>query len=203
MLAAASGIAVGSPDIAYVYLTFDNGHEEGYTPKILDVLKEHSVPATFFITGHYLNSVTELVERMLNEGHIVGNHTVNHPSMPDIDDDRLRAEITNLHSSMHQRFGYEMKFFRPPKGEFSERTLDMTRSLGYTTVMWSFAYDDWDKNNQGRQEYAKNKILDNLHNGAIILLHATSRDNSEILDYVIREIKARGFEFRSLDEFKR
>jgi len=196
------GIAVGNPDKPYVYLTFDNGHEEGYTPKILDVLKENKVPAAFFITGHYLNSAEDLVRRMLDEGHIVGNHTVNHPSMPDVDDERLRVEITKLHSSMFQRFNYEMKFLRPPRGEFSERTLATTRNLGYTTVMWSFAYDDWDKNNQGREEYAKKKILDNIHNGAVILLHSTSRDNSEILDYIIREIKARGFEFRHLTEFK-
>ena len=123
--------------------------------------------------------------------------------MPDVDEQRLRDEITRLHSSMHQRFGYEMKFLRPPRGEFSERTLAITRNLGYTTVMWSFAYDDWDKNNQGREEYAKKKILSNLHNGAIILLHATSRDNSEILEYVIQEIRAKGFEFKSLDEFQK
>jgi len=123
--------------------------------------------------------------------------------MPDINNESLKDEIMNLHRSMHQRFDYEMKFLRPPRGEFSERTLDLTRSLGYTTVMWSFAYDDWDKNNQGRQEYAKNKILDNLHNGAVILLHATSRDNSEILEYIIKEIRVRGFEFKALNEFSR
>jgi len=202
LLEAGGGIAVGNAEKAYVYLTFDNGHEEGYTTKILDVLKEHEVPAAFFITGHYLNSAQDLVRRMFDEGHIVANHTVNHPSMPDANDERLRNEITNLHSSVYEIFQYEMRFLRPPRGEFSERTLAMTRNLGYTTVMWSLAYDDWDRNNQGRHEHGKKKILDNLHNGAIILLHATSRDNSEILDYLIREIRERGFEFRSLDEFE-
>ena len=131
-----------------------------------------------------------------------GNHTARHPSMPDVTEERLKEEIMDLHEAVLKRFNYEMKFLRPPKGEFSERTLAITKELGYTTVMWSFAYDDWDQNRQGREEYGKKKILDNLHNGSIMLLHSTSRDNSEILDYVIREIKNRGFEFRSLSDFE-
>ena len=102
-----------------------------------------------------------------------------------------------------RNFGYEMKYFRPPKGEFSQRTLALTKSLGYTTVMWSFAYDDWDENNQGREAYAKEKIISNLHNGAVLLLHSNSKDNADILDEVIKTIKEKGFEFKSLNEFKR
>lgn len=140
---------------------------------------------------------------MIDEGHVVGNHTVNHPSMPDLDNDKLKEEITTLHTAVYEKFGYEMKYLRPPKGEFSERTLSLTKSLGYTTVMWSFAYDDWDENKQGREAYGKEKILSNVHNGAVILLHANSKDNCNILDEIIKEIKNQGYEFKTLDEFKR
>lgn len=196
-------IAMGNAEDKYVYLTFDEGYEAGYTEKILDILKENDVKAAFFITGHYLNSAEELVKRMIDEGHIVGNHTVNHPSMPDIGDDKLKEEITKLHTAVFEKFGYEMIYFRPPKGEFSQRTLALTKQLGYTTVMWSFAYDDWDETKQGRESYGKEKILNNIHNGAVILLHSTSKDNANILDEVIKEIKKQGYEFKTLDEFKR
>ena len=196
-------IAMGNKEDKYVYLTFDEGYEAGYTAQILDTLKSNGVKAAFFITGHYLNTQEELVKRMIDEGHIVGNHTVNHPSMPDLENDKLKEEITKLHTAVYEKFGYEMKYLRPPKGEFSERTLHITKSLGYTTVMWSFAYDDWDENKQDREDYAKEKILSNLHNGAVILLHANSKDNCNILDEVIKEIKKEGYEFKTLDEFKR
>ena len=196
-------MAMGNPEDKYVYLTFDNGYEAGYTAKILDILKENNVKAAFFITGHYLNTASDLVERMINEGHIVGNHTVNHPSLPDLDNEKIKEEITKLHTTVFEKFGYEMEYFRPPKGEFSQRTLALTKSLGYTTVMWSFAYDDWDENNQGRESYAKEKIISNIHNGSIMLLHSTSKDNTNILDEVIKTIKEKGYEFKSLNEFKR
>ena len=195
-------IAMGNPEDKYVYLTFDNGYEAGYTSKILDTLKQNNVNAAFFITGHYLNSKPELVERMIKENHIVGNHTVNHFSLPDLSDDELKNEIQKLHTAVYDKFGYEMKYIRPPKGEFSQRTLALTKSLGYTTVMWSFAYDDWDENKQGREEYGKNKVISNIHNGAIILLHANSEDNCNILDACIKEIKQMGYEFKTLDEFR-
>ena len=140
---------------------------------------------------------------MIDEGHIVGNHTVNHHSMPDIDNNKLKEEITKLHTAVFEKFNYEMKFLRPPKGEFSQRTLYITKSRGYTTVMWSFAYDDWDENKQGRETYAKEKILSNLHNGAVILLHANSKDNCNVLDEVIKTIRNQGYEFKTLNEFKR
>ena len=172
------GIAMGSKDQKYVYLTFDNGYEAGYMPKILATLKENSVPATFFIT-------------------------VNHKSMPDLTNEQIQKEVMNLHTAIYQKFNYEMKYIRPPKGEYSERTVAYTNTLGYKTVMWSFAYDDWDKNKQGREEYGKKMVLSNIHPGAVILLHATSKDNSNILDDCIKEIKQMGYEFRSLDQFQR
>lgn len=196
-------IAMGNNEDKYVYLTFDNGYEAGYTGQILDILKQNNVKAAFFITGHYLNSQPDLVERMINEGHIVGNHTVNHYSLPDLSDEELEKEIQTLHTAVYEKFNYEMKYLRPPKGEFSQRTLKLTKSLGYTTVMWSFAYDDWDENKQGREEYAKEKILSNIHNGCVILLHANSKDNCSILNDIIGQIKNMGYEFKTLDEFKR
>lgn len=197
------GIAMGNADSNKVYLTFDQGYEAGYTNKILDALKENDVKAAFFVTAHYVNTASDIVQRMIDEGHIVGNHTVNHKSMPSISDDEIQKEVMDLHTVVYEKFGYEMKYTRPPKGEFSERTIAKTNSLGYKTVMWSLAYDDWDEKKQGREEYGKQKIIDNVHNGAVILLHATSKDNSNILSDVIKQIKEMGYEFKSLDEFVR
>lgn len=197
-----NGIALGDQEKPYLYLTFDLGYEAGYTPKILDVLKENKVKAIFFITGHYLNSQPDLVKRMLEEGHIVGNHTVNHKSLPSLSDAEVEKEIMDLHKALFEKFGYEMKYFRPPKGEFSNRVLNIATHLGYKPVLWSFAYDDWDENKQGREDYGKKKILDNLHNGSVLLLHGTSKDNSNILDSVIRKAKKMGYEFKSIEDFK-
>lgn len=123
--------------------------------------------------------------------------------MPDLDIDTIKKEIMTLHTSIYEKYNYEMKYLRPPKGEYSEKTVAYTKSLGYTTVMWSLAYDDWDEQKQGREDYAKQKILDNVHNGAIILLHGNSKDNTNVLDYCIKEIKKMGYEFKSLDKFER
>lgn len=197
------GVAMGNSEKNIVYLTFDNGYEAGYTASILDTLKANDVKAAFFITAHYLNSQPDLVKRMVEEGHIVGNHTVNHHSMPSLTDEEIKKEIMDLHHSVLELTGYEMKYMRPPKGEYSERTLSLSNSLGYTTVMWSLAYDDWDENKQGREEYGKTKILENIHPGAVILLHGTSKDNMNILDTCIKEIKNMGYEIKSIDEFVR
>lgn len=196
------GMYMGNSESKKIYLTFDMGYEAGYTEKILEVLKQNDVKATFFITAHYVNTQPDLVQRMIDEGHIIGNHTVNHKSMPDCSLDTIKTEMMDLHSAIYEKFGYEMKYMRPPKGEYSEKTVAYTNTLGYTTVMWSFAYDDWDESKQGREEYGKQKILNNLHNGEIMLLHATSKDNANILDEVIKEIKNQGYEFKNLDEFE-
>ncbi len=185
-----------------IYLTFDEGYENGYTAKILDVLKENNVPAAFFITGPYLKNEKELVKRMVKEGHIVGNHSINHPSLPSVaDDEELKKEITELSKQFKETFGKEMKYLRPPRGEYSERTLALTRDLGYTNVFWSFAYKDWEVNNQKGTEYAYQEILKGVHDGAVLLLHAVSKDNAFVLDSVIKELKNRGYTFKSLDEF--
>ena len=196
-----NGIAMGNKEYKKVYLTFDNGYEAGYTQKILDTLKNNNVTATFFITAHYVNTSGDLVKSMIDNGNIIGNHTVNHYSMPQIDNEKLKKEIMDLHTAVYEKFGYEMKYIRPPKGEYNKRTLEFCNSLGYKTVMWSLAYDDWDENNQRGVDYAKAKILDNLHPGAVILLHGNSKDNANVLDTVIKEAKNMGYEFKNLDEF--
>lgn len=198
-----NGIALGNQEKKYIYLTFDEGYEAGYTPKILETLKNNDVKAAFFITAHYVNSQPELVKQMLDEGHIVGNHTVNHKSMPDLSEEQITSEVMDLHKTVYEKFGYEMKYIRPPKGEFSQRTLIQTNNLGYKTVMWSFAYEDWNENKQPDETKAKEKILNNLHNGEIMLLHGNSKTNTDLLDTIIKEAKNMGYEFKSLDEFEK
>lgn len=196
------GICLGNKDKKNIYLTFDIGYEAGYTSKILDELKENEVPAMFFITGHYLNTQEELVKRMLEEGHLIGNHTINHKSMPEISNEEIKKETMGLNQAVYEKFAYEMNFMRPPKGEFNERTLKVINDLGYKTVMWSFAYADWDEGKQPGEKEAKEIILSNLHNGEIMLLHATSKTNMTILSDVLKQIKEMGYEFKSLDEFE-
>ncbi len=134
---------------------------------------------------------------------LLGNHTVNHPSMPSVtDDEKLKKEILELHDYVTENFDYEMEFLRPPKGEYSERTVAIAKSLGYRTVLWSSAYADWDVNNQKGNEYAKSMILNYLHNGCVMLLHAVSKDNDAVLGEVIDEIRNRGFEICSLEDFE-
>ena len=169
----------------------------------MKILKENDITATFFITAHYVNTATDLVKQMIQYGNAVGNHTVNHACLPNLKDDEIKEEIMKLHNSIYEITGYEMTYFRPPKGEFSERTASLVQSLGYTSVLWSNAYDDWDNSKQGRSNYGKKKVLDHLHNGAIILLHSTSKDNVAMLDSMIKEAKNMGYEFKSLDEFEK
>lgn len=196
-----NGMAMGNKESKNIYLTFDLGYEAGYTESILDTLKANNVPAAFFITAHYVNTASNLVQRMIDDGHIIGNHTVNHKSMPEISQEELEKELMNLHTAIYEKFGYEMKYMRPPKGEYSERSLNTTVKLGYIPVMWSFAYADWDEAKQPSHNEGIKKIIENVHNGEIMLLHATSKTNMEILDTVIKQIKEMGYEFKSLDEF--
>ncbi len=184
-----------------LYLTFDEGYENGYTAKILDVLKENKVPAAFFVTGPYIKKEEDLIKRMAAEGHVVGNHTVNHPSLPDVSDEELKIELDNLTQSYKDLTGKDMRFFRAPMGEYSERTLRLTNDMGYTNVFWSFAYCDWQVDNQKGTGYAYNQIMDGVHDGAILLLHAVSKDNAQVLDKVIKDLKAQGYTFKSLENF--
>ncbi len=191
---------VGDSSKKTVYLTFDEGYEAGYTAGILDVLKANDIKAAFFITGHYLKKEGDLVKRMLDEGHIVGNHTVNHKCLPALDEEGIKAEVMGLDKLFFEKFGSHMVFLRPPKGEYSERSLKITNELGYRNVFWSFAYDDWFRDKIRGAEYAYEKVIKNLHNGSIMLLHAVSRDNLDALDRIIKDIKQKGYTFGTLDE---
>jgi len=191
---------IGDTTKKTIYLSFDEGYENGYTGQILDVLKKQKVQAAFFITGPYLNTEVDLVRRMVEEGHIVGNHTVNHLSMPLQTDSKIMSELTELDSKYFEMFNRNMTFLRPPKGEYSERLLNLTDKMGYCTLFWSFAYDDWKTNVIRGKDYVINKILDNAHNGMVILLHAVSKDNAEALQDIIVKLRNAGYEFGSCED---
>jgi peptidoglycan-N-acetylmuramic acid deacetylase len=177
---------IGDTSKSVIYFTFDEGYENGYTPLILDTLRDNGVKAVFFITGPYLKNHQDLVRRMVEEGHMVGNHTVHHPSLPELDDNRLEEEVLGLERAFNEKFDMNMHFLRPPKGEYSERTLALTCKLGYCNLFWSFAYDDWYRDKIRGSAYAYDIVMRNLHNGAVLLLHAVSRDNAEALDSIIK-----------------
>jgi peptidoglycan-N-acetylmuramic acid deacetylase len=201
MLSEYGGFFIGPTDTKTVYLTFDNGYENGYTKSILDVLKKKNVPATFFVTGHYLMDQPELVQRMVKEGHIVGNHSWHHPDLTEVSDDRLREELSKVKEEFTRITGEtEMHYLRPPRGVFSERTLALSHQEGYTNVFWSLAFVDWETNNQKGWEYAYNNIMKRIHPGAVLLLHTVSKDNAEALERVIDDLRQQGYSFQSLDQ---
>jgi peptidoglycan-N-acetylmuramic acid deacetylase len=186
-----------------IYLTFDAGYENGCTAKILDTLKNHQVPATFFLVGNYIESEPELVKRMVSEGHIVGNHTFSHPDMSAISsEDSFRNELESLEKMYKETTGLEMlKIYRPPQGRYSESNLQMAKDMGYTTVFWSLAYVDWYDDQQPTREEAFKKLIPRIHPGAIVLLHSTSTTNAEILDELICKWKEMGYTFKSIEAF--
>lgn len=184
-----------------LYLTFDEGYENGFTAPILDTLKKCEVPAAFFITGSYLDRETDLVKRMVEEGHIVGNHTENHPNLHKLSDpEKMRAELSEIDDKFYNLFGQHMKYMRPPEGEYSERVLALAKDAGYKTMLWSFAYKDWERDVIRGGQYAFDAVTPYLHSGCIILLHAVSQDNSDALEDIINYAKEAGFVFKSLDD---
>ena len=180
-------------DSKNVYLTFDEGYENGYTAPILDTLRQKGVQAVFFVTADYVKRNPALVRRMLDEGHVVGNHSWSHPSMPTLSDEKAAEQITRLHEYVRQEFQYEMTLFRPPMGEFSPRSLAVTQRCGYRSIFWSFAYEYWKTDAQPEEEAALQRICDSTHNGAIFLLHAVSKTNSSILGSVIDKVREQGY----------
>lgn len=184
-----------------LYLTFDEGYENGYTAQILDVLAKTNTPAAFFVTGPYLERQPELIQRMIDEGHIIGNHTINHPNLPLQTIETVQNELDGLNEKCEELYGYTMHYMRPPEGEYSPRVLRIAADMGYTTVMWSFAYKDWDVNMQQGAEHAFESVVPYFHDGAIILLHAVSSDNANALERIINEAVKEGYTFKSLDEF--
>ena len=193
---------LGSPDQPVIYLTFDAGYENGSTEKILDTLKEKEVSAAFFLVGNYLEKNPDLVRRMVSEGHIVGNHTMNHPDMSAIaDPESFARELSGLEDLYREVTGEELpKYYRPPQGLYSRENLQMAKDLGYRTVFWSLAYVDWNNDAQPTREEAFKKLIPRIHNGAVVLLHSTSRTNGEILGELIDRWREMGYRFGTLDE---
>lgn len=182
-------------DEKFICLTFDEGYENGYTPVILDTLKEKGVKAVFFVTYDFVKDNPELIERMIDEGHIIGNHTYRHYTLDEVSEQEATEEIVFLDNYMKDVFKYRMTLFRFPKGEFSEKTLALADALGYKSIFWSFAYADWDTQNPADNDEAFKTITENTHNGEIMLLHAVSKTNAEILPDVIDEVRNQGYQF--------
>ena len=193
---------IGNVGEKVLYLTFDAGYENGCTAKILDTLKEKQVPAAFFLVGNYIRQSPDLVRRMVAEGHTVGNHTMHHYDMSRLSDKAaFSKELTDLEALYKETVGQELpKYYRPPQGIYSEKNLKMAQELGYQTVFWSLAYVDWNNDAQPTREAAFAKLLPRTHNGAVVLLHSTSKTNAEILGELIDKWKAMGYRFGTLEE---
>ena len=185
-----------------LYLTFDAGYENGCTAQILDVLKAHRVPAAFFLVGNYLERNPELVQRMVDEGHTVGNHTWSHPDMSKIADrDAFARELGKVEEKYKEITGQELeRYYRPPQGIYSEENLKLARELGYKTVFWSLAYVDWNNDAQPTPEQAFSKLIPRVHNGAVVLLHSTSKTNAAILDELLTKWENLGYSFAPIEE---
>ena len=193
---------LGDPSEKVIYLTFDAGYENGCTAKILDTLQKHNVKAAFFLVGNYIEKNADLVRRMAEEGHTVGNHTMHHPDMSKLKDKEAFAkELQDLEELYREKTGEQLpKYYRPPQGIYSEENLKMAKELGYKTVFWSLAYVDWNNDSQPTREQAFAKLLPRIHPGAVVLLHSTSQTNAEILDDLLTKWAQMGYRFGTLDE---
>ena len=192
---------IGDTQKKTIYLTFDAGYENGCTAKILDVLKSHNVPAAFFLVGNYIEKNADLVRRMVEEGHIVGNHTMHHYDMSKLSTkEAFSKELTDLETLFKETTGKDLpKYYRPPQGIYSKDNLLMAKELGYQTVFWSLAYMDWNNDAQPTAEEAYAKLLPRIHDGAVVLLHSTSQTNAAILDDLLTKWKDMGYSFESID----
>ena len=192
---------LGDTSEKVIYLTFDAGYENGSTEKILDALKKHDVKAAFFLVGNYMEKNADLVRRMVEEGHIVGNHTMHHHDMSKLQEkEAFSKELTDLETLFKEVTGKDLpKYYRPPQGIYSEENLKMAQELGYKTVFWSLAYVDWNNDAQPSGEEAFSKLLPRIHNGAVVLLHSTSATNGEILDELLTRWEQMGYTFGTID----
>lgn len=196
-----NAVYAGNPETKELYLTFDLGYENGYTETVLDTLSKRGVKATFFITGYYLSDQPEIIKRIIADGHVIANHSLNHKSFPGCTDEALKDEILGLAAKYEEATGLELtKLVRPPSGEYSERSLALSASLGYKTIFWSFAYVDYDETQKFTIDYAYKKITDNLHNGAIILLHTVVKEGAYALDRVLVTALDEGYTFSTIDK---
>ncbi len=193
---------VGSPEEKAIYLTFDCGYENGNTEPILEALKKHHAPATFFVVGHYLESAPDLARRMIAEGHTVGNHTYHHLDMPSISDkEAFRKEMEDVATLFHEITGTDLAmYYRPPQGKCNEANLRMAQELGYSTIFWSLAHVDWIQDKQPGREESIEKLTRRIHPGAVVLLHNTSQTNGEILDELLTKWEEMGYTFKPLSE---
>ena len=193
---------LGNTEEKVLYLTFDAGYENGHTEKILDTLKKHDAPACFFLVGNYLQKNADLVRRMVDEGHTVGNHTMHHKDMSALSDpESFRQELSGVEELFKSVTGRELpKFYRPPQGIYSEENLKMAKEQGYQTVFWSLAYVDWNNDDQPTKEQAFSKLLPRTHPGAVVLLHSTSATNAQILDELLTKWEEMGYRFASVEE---
>jgi peptidoglycan-N-acetylmuramic acid deacetylase len=190
----------GSPDEKILYLTFDNGYENGYTESILDTLKKEKVSGTFFLTGHYVESATDIVNRMIKEGHEIGNHSYGHPNMANLSEARMKDEWQKFDQLLAEKTDIKRtRFVRPPEGVFSEKLLAYGNELGYRHMFWSVAFVDWHRDRTLGKAYAYNHLMGQIHPGAIIMMHTVSPDNAAALPDFIRDAKAKGYTFSSLD----
>ena len=201
-LAAYDAKYIGNQEESTIYLTFDCGYEHGNTATILDVLKAHDAPAAFFVVGNYLTSEPDLVRRMVREGHIVGNHTWNHPDMSGIRSlEDFGKQLSQVEDAYRDITGTDMpRYYRPPQGIYSTENLQMAQELGYRTVFWSLAYVDWKQDAQPAEDDAIRKLTDRVHPGAVVLLHNTSATNAAVLDRVLTAWEDMGYRFGTLDE---
>lgn len=193
---------LGDTSQKVIYLTFDCGYENGYTEPILDVLKKHQAPAAFFVVGNMIETAPDIIRRMAAEGHIVGNHTYHHPDMSAISDQAaFKKELDDLAVLYKETVGEDLPmFYRPPQGKYNEENLKQAQALGYKTIFWSLAYVDWYVDNQPTPEQAYAKLLPRIHDGAIVLLHSTSRTNAEILNDLLTKWEDMGYTFASLED---
>ncbi|MDS9473338.1 delta-lactam-biosynthetic de-N-acetylase [Sporosarcina pasteurii] len=191
----------GNAEEKILYLTFDNGYEAGYTESILDTLDKEGVPATFFLTGHYLTSATSLVKRMVSDGHIIGNHSYDHPNMANLSAKGMEDEWTRFDKKLKELTGVERTIYvRPPKGIFNEKLLSVGNELGYRHIFWSVAFVDWHEDKPKGKDYAYRELMKQIHPGAIILMHTVSPDNAEALPSFIQDAQKEGYTFKSLDD---
>lgn len=184
-----------------VYLTFDNGYEAGYTEGILDILTEEEVPATFFLTGHYVKSAPDIVRRIVADGHIIGNHSYHHHDFTDLTKEKYRKELSDLDRAINAVTGVErLQYLRPPRGVFNEQTIEWANEFGYIHMFWSLAFVDWHSDQKKGWESAYQQVIDQMHPGAIILLHTVNEDNALALSHLIKDLKVQGYTFKSLDD---
>lgn len=202
MLEGRQAYYIDDTDEKVIYLTFDNGYELGFTEPILDVLKEENVPATFFVNGHYVTDQPELIKRMVEDGHIIGNHAYNHYDFSTLSKESIEKELKSLEKAVANVSTQKTTpYMRPPSGTFNQNTIDWIDELGYVQFFWSLTFKDWEKDKNRGWKYAYDQIMKQVHPGAIIFLHSVTKDNADAMDKVIKQLKMDGYQFKSLDDF--